>query len=206
MVHDLAVLGVSITHTRVLALGEIAIITLDPDVQLASRDRNILPQVIRQLPRGAGPPREDLLDGGPSQQADGGGDEKQDDDLILGAVALEAHGEDIFLLGVVTDGQVLAEAEGAIAAVARGRVGGAAGQGGAHEERVVAAAVARGDAAVGPELDDGAVGEAGAFAEGGCGCTFMCELPKRGWGLVRGDMAYMLRIPRRSARIGEEVS
>jgi hypothetical protein len=122
-----------------------------------------------------------LLHAGPAQQADSGRDEEQDDNLVLAAVALEARGEDVLVLGVAADGQVVRQAKGLVAGRARGTAGARAAlyQRGlriARQRRGFAAEAsvrqrrrrARGRGVrVRAELDDGAVGEAGTFAETG---------------------------------------
>lgn len=135
-------------------------------------------RIVRRLPtyRIAPAPRHDALEGRPPHQAHGADDEGPDDELVLVAVALEAQRRDVVLLGVFAEVDALAQAEGLGALGARlglgprrvrprqdsvaGRVGcglraedeGPRGQGG-------------GAVVLGAQRDDGAVLEAGAFAE-----------------------------------------
>lgn len=148
---------------------------------LPSTDRRIAPPVLARqanaaetnsggllaLPKLHGP-----LDARPAQQAQRADDEAPDDDHVLPRVALEAHGHHVLLLGVPADGQVVGEAEGAGAL--RARVGGGASGVGRRRagERVQGAQEigggrrrVGGGAVFGPEAHDGAVAEAGAFAE-----------------------------------------
>jgi hypothetical protein len=56
--------------------------------------------------------RHNLLESSPAQQPDSPNDERPDDDLVLVAVALEAHGRDILLGRVFAEVDALLEAEG----------------------------------------------------------------------------------------------
>lgn len=102
----------------------------------------------------------------PPQQPKRGTDKPQHNNLVLGAIPLEAGRDDVLLLGVLADGQVLRDAERAVALAAGGSGGGARFQerGGAGEQ--VRSGCGFG---LGRQLDDGAVGEACAFAERGRG-------------------------------------
>lgn len=100
----------------------------------------------------------------PAQQAGGAEDEAPDYDLVLVAVALEAGGDDVFFFGVFADGEVVFEAEGAVAL-------GAGGGGGSGGEEAGGWVGGGGVVVEGAEGNDGAVCEAGAFAESWGGWT-----------------------------------
>jgi hypothetical protein len=105
----------------------------------------------------------EALEGGPAKQARGGEDETPDDDLVLGAVTLEAGGKDVTLFCVLADRQVVGEAEGARALGTRGRsVAALYGSITLVEERQGASAARVGR---GPETDQSAVLETGTLAE-----------------------------------------
>lgn len=53
----------------------------------------------------------DAFEGSPAQQSQSADDEAPDDDLVLVAVPLEAHGSYILLLGVLAEVNALVEAE-----------------------------------------------------------------------------------------------
>ena len=71
------------------------------------------------------PPHLHTFERRPAEQANGAKDEDPDDDLVLVAVTLEAHGGNVVLGRVLAEGDALAEAEGLCALGARGG-GGAA--------------------------------------------------------------------------------
>lgn len=56
-----------------------------------------------------------MLRARPAEQSDSTQDEPPYDDLVLPAVALEAHRRHVLLLGTLAYGQVVAQAEGAVA-------------------------------------------------------------------------------------------
>jgi hypothetical protein len=126
-----------------------------------------------------GPRHDRRLQHRPRQQACRREDEDEDDRLVLDAVALEARREDVFLLGIGADGQLVAEAEGAVAgrACEVGASGG--GRSGAAEK---GGRRRRGFGRV--ERDDGTVVEADTLAEGGCGGCCVCGglVSREKWG------------------------
>lgn len=145
-------------------------------------------RIVRRLPtyRIAPTPRHDALEGRPPHQTDGADDEGPDDELVLVAVALEAQRRDVVLLGVLAEVDALAQAEGLGALGARlglgprrvrSRQDGVAGlvvcELRAEDDgpqRLLARGRGGGAFVLGAQWDDGAVLEAGAFAEG-----------RRGW-------------------------
>jgi hypothetical protein len=57
----------------------------------------------------------DALQPSPAEQSRRAENEPPDDDLVLGAVALETTRDNVLFLGVLAEGQVVLEAEGAVA-------------------------------------------------------------------------------------------
>ena len=159
-----------------------------------------------------------MLETGPAQQPDDAHDEPPDNDLILVAVSLKAHGGDIFFLRVLADVEVLAQAKGLCALRAGGGRGDALGdgdvaepvvdgevggdEGGAAEEEGVGG---RGIGVV--EGDDGAVLVAGAFAEGWASWRGLLAKRWEEGGSGGGGGAYRLLMPGRgeSPESGEGV-
>ena len=93
----------------------------------------------------------------PSQQPHRRKDEDENDQLVFRTIALKASGENIFLLCAGADGEVVLEAEFLGTVVAGPRLDCCS--------RRVGSSLAGAFGVV--EGDDGGVGEAGAFAEGG---------------------------------------
>jgi hypothetical protein len=143
-----------------------------PQQTLLPTNSRILPQPLR--PRSH--PRPLLQQSphpSPHQQPYSSRNEQKDNNLILPAIALETSREDILLLCAFAEGDSLSEAECAVAFVAgRAAVAGCAGFEKVRDwkvERRRGGRVRLGVGVGGAELDDGAVVEAGAFAEGwGC--------------------------------------
>jgi len=107
-----------------------------------TRNRHITPS----LPHSLSPLLNPRPDPRINKQPDRRRNKHKHHDFILRAIPLKASRQDIFFLCTLTDGQVVVEAEFAVAVGTSGLFG--VGRGG------------------GGESDDGAVGEAGAFAEG----------------------------------------